>query len=309
MRWALLFFLCSTPLRPQAAPESWTQTIERLLASGKLDQARERIEQEKTARGETPPVAYFEARILFEERRYAEALKILQRSLATAPPNPELYKLAALSAIRMDRLDIAESALKKAEELAPNDYLIHFHLGALWYTKSLFRDAKPELEEAARLNPNYMPALLFLGLTMEEIEDEETTVATYRKAVEVAAGQHNASEMPYVYLGRFYYRMNRFDEGLPLLEKAVQINPGSAEGLLELGKTLHALNRDNEAISVLQRAGAADESNPEPHYLLFRIFESQSREVAAHEELQRFQARKTQTRLTDASRRRLQNTQ
>ena len=47
--------------------------------------------------------ALSEARILFEERRYAEALQVVQRSLAKVPADAELYKLAALSAIRMER--------------------------------------------------------------------------------------------------------------------------------------------------------------------------------------------------------------
>src|SRR4029077_4950825 len=78
---------------------------------------------------------YLEARILFEEQRYAEALAVVRRALPTVPTDPEFYKLAAVSAIRIDRLDIAEPALKTAAQLAPGDYLVHFHLGALYYTK------------------------------------------------------------------------------------------------------------------------------------------------------------------------------
>ncbi len=40
-----------------------------------------------------------------------------------------------------------------------------------------------------------VPAL-FLGLTLEEVGDEKTTVATYRKAIEVATVQRTAREMP-----------------------------------------------------------------------------------------------------------------
>jgi len=146
-----------------------------------------------------------------------------------------------------------------------------------------------------------------LGLTLEEVGDEKTTVATYRKAIEVGAAERTAREMPYIYLGRFYYRLNRFDEGLALLEKAVAMNPGSAEALLELGKTLHALKRDSEAAAALERSAAADARNPEPHYLLFRIFESEGREQPAQGELKRFQELHRQKQTTDPARRRLQS--
>jgi tetratricopeptide (TPR) repeat protein len=302
----LILFLC---VRVESqVTEPWTQPVDALIASGDLAQARQRLERENASRGETPAGLYLEARILFEEHRYREALQQAQRSLTMAPKAPELYKLAALSAIRLDRLDIAEPALKTATQLAPDDYLAHFHLGALYYTKSLFLAARPELEKAVRLNPGYMPALLFLGLTQEEVGDEKSTVATYRKAIEVADAQRSAREMPYIYLGRFYYRRDRFDDGLPLLEKASEINPGSAEAWLELGKTLHGLKRDSEALAALQRSSAAEAGNPEPHYLLFRIFESQDQEQAAQRELQRFQELSKQRPPTDAARRKLPDT-
>ncbi len=307
MRWICLIFLLCLRVESQVT-QPWTQPIEALIASGDLPQARQRLAQETAARGETQAGLYLEARIFFEEQRYNEALQTVQRSLTMAPTAPELYKLAALSAIRLDRLDIAEPALKTAAQLAPDDYLVHFHLGALYYTKSLFLAARPELEKAAQLNPGYMPALLFLGLSLEEVGDEKSTVLTYRKAIEVAETQRSAREMPYIYLGRFYYRRDRFDDGLPLLEKAVEIKPGSGEAWLELGKTLHGLKRDSEAVAALERSAAAEARDPEPHYLLYRILELQGHEQAAQRELKRFQELNQQRPASDAARRKLQTT-
>lgn len=306
MRWICLIFLLCLRAESQVT-QPWTQPIEALIASGDLRQARQYLTQETAARGETPAGLYLEARILFEEKRYREALQLAQRSLTMAPAAPELYKLAALSAIRLDRLDVAEAALKKAAQLAPDDYLVHFHLGALYYTKSLFLAARPELEKTAQLNPGYMPALLFLGLTLEEVSDVKSTVATYRKAIEVAEARRGAREMPYIYLGRFYYRRDQFDDGLPLLEKAAEINPESGEAWLVLGKTLHGLKRDNEAVAALERSAAAEVRDPEPHYLLYRILESQGHDQAAQRELLRFQELNKPRPAGDAARRKLQN--
>ncbi|HXJ37835.1 MAG TPA: tetratricopeptide repeat protein [Bryobacteraceae bacterium] len=288
--------------------QPWTQSIEVLIASGDLPQARQRLALENASRGETPAGLYLEAKILFSEQRYQEALQVAQRSLTMGPKAPEAYKLAALSAIRLDRLEVAELALKTAAQLDPGDYLVHFHLGALYYTKSLFLAAKPELEKAAQLNSSYMPSLLFLGLALEEVGDETSTVATYRKAIEVADAQRSSREMPYVYLGRFYYRRNRFEDGLPLLEKAAEINPDSGEAWLELGKTLHGLKRDGDALAALKRAATAEVQDPEPHYLLYRILESQGHEEAAQRELLRFEELNKQRPAKDSARRKRPNT-
>jgi tetratricopeptide (TPR) repeat protein len=283
-----IFVLCPV-LAAQAGPDEWTRPIEVLITSGRLADARSRLEQEKTTRGETGRFLYLEARLLFEEKRYGEALATSQRSVALAPADAESLKLTALSAIRLNRLDIAEPALKAAAQLAPNDYLIHFHLGALYYTRSLFQAARPELQRAVQLNREYMPALLFLGLTLEEVGDERSTIETYQRAIDAAETQHIAVDTPYTSLAKYLYRLNRFDDSLPLLRKAVEINPRSGEAWLELGKTLHALKRDAEAVNALEHAVSADGRNSEPHYLLFRIYESMGRVREAEEELKQFQ--------------------
>ena len=53
-------------------------------------------------------------------------------------------------------MDIAEQALKAAAKLAPNDYLVYFHLGALYYTDSLFPQAQPPLKKSLDLNPDFV---------------------------------------------------------------------------------------------------------------------------------------------------------
>ena len=245
-----------------------------------------------------------EGRRLFEEHRYADSLNALQRSLSFDSRNAETYKLIALAGIRMNRLDIAEPALHSAARIAPDDYLVHFHLGALYYTRSLFLQARPELEKASTLKPDYMPARLFLGLTLEEVGDEKSTIEQYQKAIDLAARSRAAAEVPHIYLGRYYYRLDRFEDSLASLRKAVGLNPASADAQGALGKTLHALNRDEEAVPALQRAVEADPQNGEAHYLLFRIFSAQGRDADAQEELRRFQSLKPEQK-DDPRRRRV----
>jgi tetratricopeptide (TPR) repeat protein len=230
-----------------------------------------------------------QARNLVEQQHYDEALKTLERCLARDGRSAEAYKLVAISAIRLDRLEIAEPALRSAAELSPNDYVVHFHVGALHYTRSLFQSAKAELEKAIELQPGYVPAHLFLALTLEEVGNPTTAIETYRRAIALAEAQHATADTAYLYLGRYLYRLNRFDESLPLLRKAVELNPASGEALLALGKTFHGLDRNDEAVAALQRAAAADGQGPEAHYYLFRIFSIEHRDDEARAELAQFQ--------------------
>jgi tetratricopeptide (TPR) repeat protein len=234
-----------------------------------------------------------EAKTLFTQQKFDESLRVLGECLALRRDDPEALKLVALNAIRLDKTATAEEALKSAGRLAPGDYLVHFNLGALYYTQSRFLDAEPSLQRAAELKPDYLPTVIFLALNLEELGQDGEAVKTYERAIALEAAQNAKNEIPYLYLGRLLYRLDRFAEAAPPLHHAVEIKPGSGEAWLMLGKTLKALGREDESIAALERAAAADAHSPEAHYLLNRAYLAQHREQDAQKELALFEALRT----------------
>jgi tetratricopeptide (TPR) repeat protein len=247
-----------------------------------------------------------DARGLFANQEFNQSLQVLARCIAVRQNDPEAFKLIALNAIRLDKLSTAEDALKRAARLAPDDYLVHFNLGALYYTESHFLDAKPELERAVALKPDYLPSLIFLGLTCEELGQDETAVTMYRKAIALGQSQNAKNELPYLYLGRLFYRLDRFEDAVVLLRQSVLMKPASGEGWLLLGKTLNGLGHADESITALERAAAIDARSPEPHYLLSRAYLAQHRNQDAQTEMARFEALRASERQKDDGRRKSQ---
>lgn len=273
--------------------ESWAQGIEALLARGRLQEARAQLSQQEAQRRESYTGLLLDARLLAAEQHFGESLKVLERCLVVRRDDPEVFKLVAENAIRLDKLDTAEMALRNAETLVPDDYLVRFHLGALRYTESRFLDARPELERAVSLRPEYMPAQLFLGLVLEELGGELEAAQAYRKAIALNEAQGGKSELPYLYLGRLFYRLTRIPEAAPLLRKASETNPRSAEAWLWLGKACSSLGHADEAVSALRSAIAADERLPEPHYVLSRVYLAQHHPELSAQELERFRQLQT----------------
>jgi tetratricopeptide (TPR) repeat protein len=260
------------------------------------------------ADGQAPTQSYAEmltnAKALFNAGKFDQSLNVLEGCLGIRQDDPEVFKLIALGAIRLNRTAIAERALRNAARLAPDDYFIEFNMGAFYYTQSRFLDAEPVLERAAALKPDYLPALLFCGLNLEELGKEQKALEAYRKAIELEHLQRARNELPFLYLGRLLYRLDRFPEALPPLREATEMKPSSGEAWLLLGKTLKALGRDNESIDALQHAVAADPRSPEAHYLLSRAYLAQHREQDAQKELSSFEALRTsQSQLNDGRRR------
>lgn len=304
VRCALLFALpCLAPSpRASARPPDSDSPLRPFVARNGASQ------------NENPAALYSEAQHLFREKKFADSIKMLERLLSlkghrdagrgglpdiklyAGPPYPEALKLMGLNYVLLDRLDLAEPFLRAAVALSPDDHLSHFHLGLLYYTTSRFAAAAEELREAARLRPSFMKAHDALGLTLEELGEEEAALESYRHAIELGRRQKLADGSPYLNLGRFLMRQNRFAESLAVLREAIRLNPTSAEGFFLSGKALHKLGKDKDAVPSLLEAARHDPLYAEPHYLLSRIYLRQGRGAEAGRELELFhQIRKTRT--------------
>jgi len=273
---------------PCSSGEAWVREVEKLIESGKLEKAREKLRQQKIACGDRYATFFIEAKILFREGRYRESLKLLERCLVSSQTDPEVYKLVGLNAILIDRMDIAERALKSAVQLAPDDYLACFHLGALHYTDSRFPSARPLLEKSVSLNPDFIPARLFLGLTLEELDQEQDAIGCYQKAIDMAERLNFKGEQPYFYMARLLYRLNRMNESVPYLRKAIQANPKSCEALCLLSRIFSSQGQDGDSIKYLHQCVQADPNCAEAHYLLSRIYTKQGQVEEAGQELALF---------------------
>lgn len=272
-----------------AGNDNQFKEINALIDAGDLARARKLMADEVAARGDTYQTYFLEAKILFREQKYRESLKILERALSLNQRDAEVFKLVASNAILLNRTDIAEQALKSAAQLAPSDYLVFFHLGALYYTDSRFPPAQPVLEKSVSLNPEYIPARLFLGLTLEELEQEPAAVACYVQAIRLADQSGFKGEQPYLFLGRLLYRQGKLDESLPHLQQATMANPQSCEAWCLLARIHSAQDRETEAISALNQCTKADPAYSEAHYLLSRAYVKQGRREEAAKELSQFQ--------------------
>jgi len=285
--------LVVTPINP-----SW-QVIEKLISSGQLREARERLNEEIATQGETYKSLYLEALILFKENRFNESLRKLERSLALEKRDPEPHKLTGLILVVLERADTARPFLEAAVQLAPGDSMAHYYLGRLYYTIQRFPQAASEFRRVIALDPTYVKGYDNLGLALEALGDEEVAIQTYHKAIELNEEQKLKNEWPYLNLGKFLVTKNRYQESLSLLQKAVELNPGSAEAYYVLGKVLAKLGKDAEALEALKQSTLDDPKYGEAHYLLSRIYLRRGQEDEAQKEIKIFQELKKSGKKND----------
>lgn len=273
------------------------QTIGQQIDEGKLALAREQLEAEVRARGETYQTLYLQARILFAEKRYQESLKQLERSFALHRQDARVYLLAGMNWVILERLDLARPFFEEAVRLAPDDAMMHYHLGRYYYSAQRFSQAEQAFRAALRLNPDSVKAYDNLALALEAQTKTEEAEVSYRKAIELAEIQKLTTEWPWLNLAKLLIEKGRHEESLKLVESAQRMNPRSAEVFYVHGKALQKLGREAEAEAALKHSIQNDAQFPDSHYLLGRIYLKQGRKAESQREMEVFQGLKQSSRM------------
>jgi tetratricopeptide (TPR) repeat protein len=279
-----------------AANQLPLQAIGQLIDEGKLTVARQQLQEEVKARGESYQSLFLAARILFGEKRHEESLKQLERSFALHRQDARVYLLAGLNWVILERLDLARPFFEEAARLAPADEMMRYHLGRYYYSAQRFAQAEQAFRAALRLNPDSVKAYDNLALALEAQTKTEEAEASYRKAIELADAQKLQTEWPWLNLAKLLVEKGRHVESLALLESAQRMNPLSAEVFYVRGKVLQKLGREGEAETALQQSVQNDVKCPDSHYLLGRIYLKQGRKSESQREMEIFQRLKESSR-------------
>jgi tetratricopeptide (TPR) repeat protein len=263
--------------------------VSRLIDSNRLGEARSNIKELVQLGEENYKTLYYEALILFKESRHPESLKTLERAFTTQKYDPDLYFLAGLNWVALNQLRLARPFFLAATQLAPEDEQLRYHMGRLDYTDQQFAAAEKSFRRALEINPSFVKAHDNLGLALEALGKEEQAIESYQRAIELVDQQKLKYEWPFVNLGRFLFKKNRFNESLNLARRATVVNEGSSEAFYLLAENLNKGGKLPEAKEALK---VAIKNNPEyskPHYLLGQILRRQGLQEEARKELQVFQ--------------------
>ena len=103
------------------------------------------------------------ARKAFEQGHFSDAEKIYEQILTSHPDN--VYTLSNLGVvkIRLRKIQLAETRLKRAIAIAPNDAFSHYTLGIIYCDEHALDSAFAEMKRAIEINPNYGVAQEFMS--------------------------------------------------------------------------------------------------------------------------------------------------
>jgi predicted Zn-dependent protease len=202
--------------------------------------------------------------VLFNTIHYYSDLasRASQELAASAPTSAQAEQLEAESLESQGDLDKAATEYRKILEQYPQRRGIHYRLGRLLLSKTPpdVENAKKELNEELKADPNNAAAEFVLGETARQAGEWDDAVAHFARASKIDAGFQEA----YLALGMSLNSAGRFADAVSPLETYVKLQPADPAGHYQLGTAYARTGHKQEAQRemALQQQTAAKSAAP-----------------------------------------------
>jgi protein O-GlcNAc transferase len=291
---------CHGALRP-AGSESLSEIARAGLAQGRLEEAardaRAAIERDATdAEGWTvlglaleaaqpdaaldawhravalaprQPEAHFRIGDFYRRRgEHDVAIAAYEAAIAAGSTHPVLLNNLGLSLQAQGRFDAAVDRYREAIALQPDLLPAHANLGDVLSTRHRYAEAAASYARAAALNPNLAAVWNNLGFCQHRAGAPTAARTSFQRALSFAPDDPQAL----LGLASLDIAEQRYEEAAPLIERALALQPESAEAMnLLLYTRQHTCDwTDFERLLEAQRASLAQPESPpvNPHNLL-----------------------------------------
>jgi len=197
------------------------QLVYSVLCGGQLSDAWAQA-QEETAN--EAPVYVDRAIIHYQDKKFDEALKELQRALELDPQSTDALYYEGLAYAASNRAGEAQAAWEKARGLNPVDLDVAFQLGVLYFNGQEYGKAEPLLRQVYGPEPTRPNIGYYLGFI-------EYRKKNYREALTFLRG-NVASDEDFGQLTRFYAGLALSALGFPAqaraeIEESLRLQPVS----------------------------------------------------------------------------------
>ena len=131
-----------------------------------------------------------------------------------------------------------------------------------------FKAAREDLDAAMALNPDFPGLATLAGQARDAMGDTEAA----QPAFEAALRQNPKDFMANLYLGTMLVKKRQFDQARPLLEEALDLQPGMEQARFQMAKLNAMTGREAEAAGSLEELEKADPNWLDPHVELAALY-------------------------------------
>lgn len=212
---------------------------------------------------------FSEAIRLLEQRRYADAIKLLRPMTEAHPTNGEYWLALGLALAASEQVDPALEALGRAYQANPRPRRAAYHYARLLQYRRRHEQAIPVFKSIDHPDSQ---ALLALTESCEAVGDLRGADQAYRGAMAEAALRPRESAGIQLRYAQFLLRQRNYESAIWQLNQSIRKQPFEGLAWLEKSRALLLLNRLEEAADSLEQALAHGQRTKENLLALSRIY-------------------------------------
>lgn len=169
-------------------------------------------------------------------------------------------RIAGTLAVRLSKLELAKAASKPPSSLEAHDLVLRGRDLLTRGTRTANSQARSMFESAIALDPNYVPAIVGLGVvdlnavrfgwTADPLEALQRAERLGHQAIVI----DESSPGPHALLGRVHIRRGNLDRALDEMKRAIALNPSDPDSYAGLGNALLLLGDVDGAIKAIETA-------------------------------------------------------
>jgi len=212
-------------------------------------EARTELEVIRRETGDHPNVVYYLGRLDLMDQNYPAAIRNLTKALAK-PPYPDTAYYLGFACFKQGDLIDAEKYLKRAVASNPSDSIAQYQLGLLLRKLGREEEAKTAFQasyELRRRDTSISQLRVECGRLLDQ-----GTVAEARSVCDQLYDPTSADRL--TILGTLYGQHGDLEAALPLLQRAAELEPQSAQMQYNLASTYFRMNRAEDAREPLRNA-------------------------------------------------------
>jgi tetratricopeptide (TPR) repeat protein len=217
------------------------------------------------------------------QNRKVEAAELARRAIAAHEDSVAAHVAAAEAAQAAFDLETARRELDRAVAIDPSDVRALVNRARLRFGVGDTVGARRDADRAAAIDPADASLRSLLGF-IELAAGDETAA---RRDFEAAVGRDPALGEPHLGLGLMHFRNALFDQGLLEMLTATLLEPKVSLYQSYLGKAYYELRRFPEGLAALASAKRLDPRDPTPWLYTSFFLRDQNRQVDALDELRR----------------------
>lgn len=214
---------------------------------------------------------YLLGRLKVDQSQNDEAASLFSRFSQMRPDYPPVWFQLGELALGAAKLDEAENFFRKAHERAPEVAACRAGLGRVAMARERWQEALEHFTAALALQPKADRLNFLIGTAYQRLGDQEQARAFLAKAGKIGPAMPdplfarvtaaNSSETLFLSKGKTAFGAGDYEGAAELLRKAIQANPDSLPGHINLGAALLKLNQEPEAAEHFRAALGIDPNN------------------------------------------------